>query len=187
MGNRQLSDLGNLTLPHSIDSADVPDECKPASISFERLQKKRGDAPITTKKLAGTSNLLKGLRNIPKDVLCVPHIRDLEAYWVECMKRGEEWNGKVMKVWEAEGGQRTESTPAVSHSRWEHPIKGLAWVRSWMLWRCKSGLDLRGTCRVAPDLVLLNRIVASRSGHHLTRNRSEVCPRASILSSSDGG
>lgn len=55
------------------------------------------------------------------------------------MKRGETWNARVMKIWEQEGGKRTESTPVLEMgaSRWDYPIKGLAWVRSWMLWRCK--------------------------------------------------
>jgi hypothetical protein len=68
----------------------------------------------------------------------VPHVEDLEKYWVGCMQRGEAWKERVMNVWVAEGGKRTESTPVVEGSRWEYPIKGLAWVRSWMLWRCKS-------------------------------------------------
>jgi hypothetical protein len=68
----------------------------------------------------------------------VPHVEDLEKYWVGCMQRGEAWKERVMDVWIAEGGKRTESTPVVERSRWEYPIKGLAWVRSWMLWRCKS-------------------------------------------------
>ncbi|KAG7566894.1 hypothetical protein FFLO_01395 [Filobasidium floriforme] len=131
-----LSDLGNLTLPHSIDPSDVPDECKPASISHSRLLSSRGQPQIPLdNKLPGTSNLLKGLRNIPKDILCVPHVEDLEKYWVGCMQSGEAWKERVMDVWIAEGGKRTESTPVVEGSRWEHPIKGLAWVRSWMLWR----------------------------------------------------
>jgi len=128
--------LANLTLPHSIDPHDVPREFMPNSISFERLRKKETPS-ASDSKLPGTANLLKGLNNIPRDILCVPHVSELEAYWVECMKRGEDWNDKVMRVWEREGGKRTESTPVRPHgkSRWDYPIKGLGWVRSWMLWR----------------------------------------------------
>ena len=111
----------------------------PNSISFERLRKKENPSASDIK-LPGTANLLKGLHNIPKDILCVPHVSELEAYWVECMKRGEDWNDKVMRVWEKEGGKRTESTPVrpQGKSRWDYPIKGLGWVRSWMLWRRKQ-------------------------------------------------